>query len=439
MSELLGTAYADFLKGYELEEPASIRLHPVKGQFVQWNAAPIAWEPLGAILQQRPLFALDPAWHAGAYYVQESSSMLAAYVFKRYVQEERPMRVLDICAAPGGKSTHLLSSLDRESLLVSNEVIQKRNNILVENIQRWAYPNVVVSKNDVQDFAGLGAFFDCIIADVPCSGEGLFRRQPDAINEWSEAAVEHCVLRQKEILKAIIPALQVGGHLIYSTCTFEPAENENQVQYLVDSGEFELVMLQSDALPGVEQGFIPGTLRCWPHRTTGSGFFIALLRKIKHDDALHPFKSRHFWNWKQASMDAHKASAYFIRQQEELHILQSGDYLRLFPYRHLADLDILSSVLSIRHFGIDLGEMRKDIFLPSHGLSYSQLVHPDIPIYVASKEEALMYLRKQTLPVHDLPKGWAMVQYPGLNLGWIKHLGNRVNNYLPVEKMLRMQ
>jgi 16S rRNA C967 or C1407 C5-methylase (RsmB/RsmF family)/NOL1/NOP2/fmu family ribosome biogenesis protein len=439
MQKLLSDDFQEFRESYLLEEPSSIRLHPFKGAQVDFNGEKVPWEPSGFILPERPVYALDPAWHAGAYYVQESSSMLAGYVFRQYVKQNSPMRILDLCAAPGGKSTHLLCEVDDNSLLVSNELIQKRNNILVENIQRWGFANVVVTKNEAADFGALGPFFDCILVDAPCSGEGLFRKQPEAVKEWSELAVEQCALRQRDILQQIAPALREGGYLIYSTCTFEPSENEEQVEQLLQSGLFELIHLDATELPGVSEGCLPGTLRCWPHHTSGSGFFIALLRKTSTSKADSDYRRRPFWNWKPAGKEPLSLSEAFVQTSTDEQILQSGDYLRLFPGQHYSDLQLLSEALSIRHFGVDVGEIKKGIFTPAHGLSYGSFFHPDIPVYEVPEAEALMYLRKQSLEPRPFTKGWALLQYRGLHLGWIKHLGQRINNYLPQDKMLRMQ
>jgi 16S rRNA C967 or C1407 C5-methylase (RsmB/RsmF family)/NOL1/NOP2/fmu family ribosome biogenesis protein len=439
MRSLVNDHFREFCDSYLVEEPSSIRLHPLKGLHLEFKGETVAWEPSAVTLPERPVFALDPAWHAGAYYVQESSSMLAGYVFRQYVKQNTPMRILDLCAAPGGKSTHLLSEVDDSSLVVSNELIQKRNNILVENIQRWGFANVVVTKNETADFAALGPFFDCILVDAPCSGEGLFRKQPEAVREWSELAVEQCALRQRDILQQIAPALREGGYLIYSTCTFEPSENEEQVEQLLQSGLFELIHLDATKLPGVSEGFLPGTLRCWPHHTSGSGFFITLLRKTSTPAADSDYRRRPFWNWKPAGKEALSLSEAFVQTSTDEQILQSGDYLRLFPAQHGSDLQLLSDALSIRHFGVDVGEIKKGIFTPAHGLSCGSYVNPDIPVYEVTEAEALMYLRKQSLEPRPFTKGWALLQYRGLHLGWIKHLGQRINNYLPQDKMLRMQ
>lgn len=439
MNAILNDEFQTFCDSYLLEEPSSIRLHPIKGKNVVFEGKQVVWEPTAIILPERPVFALNPAWHAGAYYVQESSSMLAGYVFRQYVKQDTPMRVLDLCAAPGGKSTHILSEIGSDSLLVSNELIQKRNNILVENIERWGYPNVVVTKNEASDFGALGPLFDCILVDAPCSGEGLFRKQPEAVKEWSVSSVEQCSLRQKEILGQIAPALRVGGFLLYSTCTFEPKENEEQVEQLLSTGMFELIHIDAGPLPGTSEGYLSGTLRCWPHKTSGSGFFIALLRKTAHIESESDFHLRPFWNWKPANKEAKKLTEDFLQSHADDQLLQSGDFLRLFPNRHLPDLQILSDALSIRHFGINVGEIKKGLFQPSHSLSYGNCLHPDTPRYEVNESEALAYLRKQTLDPRPFPKGWAVLQYNGLNLGWIKHLGQRINNYMPQDKMLRMQ
>jgi 16S rRNA C967 or C1407 C5-methylase (RsmB/RsmF family) len=226
MSDLLGQQYADFSRSMQQPVPVSIRINPQKGSSVSGTSVP--WCSSGFYLTERPVFTLDPAFHAGAYYVQEASSMFLEQII-HVISKEKRLRVLDLCAAPGGKSTHLLSLLPPESLLVANEVIRSRASILIENLQKWGYPNAVVTSNDPRDFRKLFGFFDVILVDAPCSGEGLFRKDEEARKEWSLDAVHVCVGRQRRILEDIWPALKAGGLLIYCTCTFNERETEENL------------------------------------------------------------------------------------------------------------------------------------------------------------------------------------------------------------------
>lgn len=439
MKTLLGSAYNTFEQSLFAEEPTSIRKHPIKWKGPAPEGEQIPWEASGLQLLSRPVFALDPAWHAGAYYVQESSSMLAGYAMKNIIAELKQPRILDACAAPGGKSTHILSLLNGKGLLVTNEVVSKRNIILTENIQRWGYPNVVVTKEETSSFSGLEAYFDIIMVDAPCSGEGLFRKDPSAITEWSPEAVIQCAFRQEKILEDLIPALKPGGYLCYSTCTFEPVENEQQVQKLVESGLFELIPIDIQPFPSLSSGSIEGTVRCWPHLVNGSGFFLALLRKkASSSNSFNSNYKTKRWSWAKMQQAPSEISS-FIQSSNAMEMYQQNDLIRIFPTSLQRDLIQLSQWLHITYFGVETGEWRKGNFFPSQALAESLLLHKQVPAYALNKEMALQYLRKQTLPEPDSLNGWAIATYNELALGWLKVLKDRVNNYMPMNRLLRLQ
>ncbi|MBY0432810.1 MAG: RsmB/NOP family class I SAM-dependent RNA methyltransferase, partial [Cyclobacteriaceae bacterium] len=279
MKALLGPEFPAFCVALEAPPPVSIRLHPKKK--IAWPADPVPWADQGRYLSERPVFTLDPRLHAGAYYVQEASSLLLEQALKQSVDITQPLRVLDLCAAPGGKSTHLLSLLSGDSLLVSNEVIRSRASILAENIQKWGYSNVIVTQQDPRDFQRLTGFFDVIVTDAPCSGEGLFRKDPEAMKEWSPNNVELCSQRQRRIVNDVWPALKPGGVLIYSTCTYEEKENMEAVATLTQDFAAESVSLTLNPAWGIATLEKSGCIgyQCYPHRVKGEGFFISVLHK----------------------------------------------------------------------------------------------------------------------------------------------------------------
>src|SRR5574344_2855112 len=226
-AELFGKeSYESFLRALEEDAPVSVRLNPVKSFGFQ-EEGKVPWCEQGYYLSERPTFTFDPLFHSGCYYVQEASSMFLDAVLRHYVS--RPVRMLDLCAAPGGKSTLACSALPEGSLLVANELIRSRAQILSENLIKWGYPNCIATNNDPKDFSFLRGFFDLIIVDAPCSGEGMFRKDANALQEWSPENVDLCSKRQLRILYDIWDCLAPEGTLIYSTCTFNERENEDVV------------------------------------------------------------------------------------------------------------------------------------------------------------------------------------------------------------------
>ena len=286
--------YTELVTALESEQPVSIRLNPLKPFGFQSGESAVPWCTSGFYLKERLTFTFDPLFHAGCYYVQEASSMFVEQALRQYAGEE-PAVMLDLCAAPGGKSTHVRGILPENSLLVANEVIRNRSQILAENLTKWGHPDVVVTNSDPSDFTPLEEFFDVILTDVPCSGEGMFRKDPVAVSEWSSENVEICRQRQRRIISDIWPCLKPGGILIYSTCTYNTKENEENVRWIKD--EFGAEVLPLDV---AEDWNITGNLlqgerfpvyRFLPHKTKGEGFFLAVLRKPGAEQAFAPGKA----------------------------------------------------------------------------------------------------------------------------------------------------
>lgn len=270
----------ELLDSLQQASPSSIRINLSK-----WNKWPldserVPWCSSGFYLKTRPSFTLDPLFHSGCYYPQEASGMFIEQVFRQIVNTDRYIRVLDLCGAPGGKSIHLSSMIGPGGLLVSNEVIRSRAAVLAENIAKWGAGNTIVTQNDPSVFTGLHGFFDVILIDAPCSGEGMFR-DAVAINEWSEENTFHCSDRQKRILADVWPALDENGILIYSTCTFNPGENEENIKWLETSHQAESLELDLSEFPEITKidfqgingyGFYPGRIK-------GEGFFVSVIKK----------------------------------------------------------------------------------------------------------------------------------------------------------------
>ena len=274
----------------EIEQGAditSIRINPFKRGFSPEGLEGIAWSSLGHYLPERPVFTLDPVFHAGGYYVQEASSMYMELVRDAIEADfggsffSSNINALDLCAAPGGKSTHLVSLLGDDSILVSNEVIKSRATILADNIAKWGTDNVIVTNNDPSDFSAFEEFFHLIIVDAPCSGEGLFRKDPQAVEEWSPANVNLCAQRQQRILADIWAALKPGGYLVYSTCTYNKYENDGNLKFLQENFNASILTLSS-CTNASKSGIMltpMGGLQFIPGKVKGEGQFMAIVRK----------------------------------------------------------------------------------------------------------------------------------------------------------------
>ncbi len=416
------------------EQITSIRFNPSKKSEILNHKSKIPWSSQGYYLSERPSFTLDPLFHAGAYYVQEASSMFLEEALKQTVDLSTSIHVLDLCAAPGGKSTLIQSLISAESLLVSNEVIKTRVNILAENITKWGAANVVVTNNDAKDFQRLQNYFDVIVVDAPCSGSGLFRKDPLAIEEWSENNVELCSQRQQRILADVLPALKEDGVLIYSTCSYSEKEDEAICDWLIDEFKIESLSLSlkeewNIIETGSEKNKAAG-YRFYPDKVKGEGFFIAAFknageaseRKIKTNQKNKPEKPAAKETESARLWLANAAGFYFIKLNEELIAL---------PLFLEQQLPILQSALYIKKAGVKLGTVIRNELIPDHELALSTILAAEIPFVEVDKVTALQYLRKEEIKIESGLKGWAIIMYQGLALGWVKILPNRVNNYYP--------
>ena len=446
MRQLLGDDYEDFRKALLGEPAVSIRLNPAK-----WNAtpnyAPVPWASNAYYLPERPAFTFDPLLHAGGYYVQEASSMFVEQAIRQHLGEARV--ALDLCAAPGGKSTLLRSLLPEGCTLVSNEVMRPRAQVLAENITKWGHPRCLVTSNYPADFTSLGALFNLIVVDAPCSGEGMFRKDETAVAEWSPENVEICWKRQRDILTDIWPTLRPGGLLIYSTCTFNTEEDERNVRWMMDELGAELLPIATDAAWGITPSLtdeVTHAYRFLPGRTQGEGFFLAALRKggeaPTQDDVIQPITKRKKgkgkaspnvlppWGEKGKTWltDEH---AYTYRMMETNIVAIPSDMEQLYA--------TLSEQLHLIKAGIALAEQKGRDAIPAHELAMSTALNPEaFTRCELTYNEALRYLHREaiTLP-HDTPKGFVIVTYQGLPLGFVKNLGNRANNLYPNEWRIR--
>jgi 16S rRNA C967 or C1407 C5-methylase (RsmB/RsmF family)/NOL1/NOP2/fmu family ribosome biogenesis protein len=427
-----------FLAAHEKEVPVSVRINPLKptGQFNHLPKVP--WCGAAYYLPERISFIRDPLFHAGSYYVQEASSMFVEHVIRQSTDLSKDLRVLDLCASPGGKSTLINSLLSPNSLLVSNEVIKTRVGALAENMSKWGHANVIVSNNDPKDFTGMQAYFDLMVVDAPCSGSGLFRKQQDAIDHWSEENVVHCSQRQERILADVLPALNAGGVLIYSTCSYSPEENERMAQWLVEDCGLENIRVQLPDAPVVETQTGKGIYgyRFFPHLTSGEGFFLAAFRKTSGDTS--DAYSKKYASDKMQKGEEEIISSY-VGMHPSLRIVKQKEHFFLLNSAIEEELDYLSQHLYIRKKGTLLGEIKGKDFVPHHELALSAFISKDVAHAEVNEETALKFLKKADFRLGDeYPKGFCLIRYKGHGIGWVKNIGNRVNNYLPKEWRILM-
>lgn len=426
LSGMPGFSEKEFVEAHrELNKITSIRLNRFKPVELDFTLnSKVNWCENAYYLDERPSFTHDPLFHAGCYYVQEAGSMFLEYALKESVDLSKNLKVLDLCGSPGGKSTLVNSLITSESLLVANEVVKTRAGVLALNLSKWGTSNTVVTNNDPQKFSSLESYFDVIVVDAPCSGSGLFRKQPEAIDEWSMDNVNLCSARQKRILADILPALNEGGTLIYSTCSYSVEEDENVVQWLLQDFDLEYVPLgppKNWNIVESEYGY-----RFYPHLTQSEGFFLAVLQKKGENRAFKYSKTKEYRPNK-AEIDAISPlldlnSACFYKNGQQLHHLNEAA---------LSFISGPGSTFYLKKAGVAAGEIKGKDLVPNHELALSIAVAAEK--MNCDKENALKFLKKQNFSVDNIRSGFSLVSYKNQGLGWAKILPNRVNNYLPNE------
>lgn len=448
MTELLGPSEAEALCHAILETPAvtSIRTNPRKSAVCP-DGECVPWCTTGRYLAERPLFTSDPLFHAGAYYVQEASSMFIEQALLTI--GEMPRRVLDLCSAPGGKSTLWRSLLPDGCLLVANEPIRQRAQVLAENMTKWGHPDAVVTSAYPDEFAPLGSFFDIIAADVPCSGEGMFRKDEEARGEWSPEAVIACAKRQWTIISDVWPALRQGGYLVYSTCTFNAEEDERMVERICRELGAEVVPIAHDPAWGIVEG-TPG-YHFYPHRVKGEGIYMCLLQKTSEAPTGRSNKKD-----KKGKKSARPSASGNVKNSAAVAgwLAQSAEFKLFAPdeafvgaVRQSLYDDVIALTGTVRALtaGVLLAEARGgqpskgQKLIPQHALAMSTALAPDaFPREELDRETALAYLRREAITLSaDTPRGYVVVTFGGLPLGFVNNLGSRANNLYPEQWRIR--
>jgi 16S rRNA C967 or C1407 C5-methylase (RsmB/RsmF family)/NOL1/NOP2/fmu family ribosome biogenesis protein len=421
----LGSRLLDALQE---KSPISIRLNPHKMTPEFLLKKSVHWCEHAWYLDERPNYTLDPLFHSGSYYPQEAGSMVLDYVLRSLCLPKEPI-ILDLCAAPGGKSTLISSFLDDRGLLVSNEIHPQRASILRENLTKWGCHNALITNNNPSDFERLPDFFDVMVIDAPCSGEGMFRKDRKTRTEWSQSNVRACAKRQKEIIESTWHTLKSGGYLIYSTCTFNRIENEDMMQWAIEKYEATPIALDVPRSISIDRRGLGWY--CIPGVSESEGFYISVLQKT---EAKTHAKRKTYSNLKkiESSKEINELieidRSVLIRREEWIYAIPEGIEEQMLH---------IQSQLKILKFGVAVGKMAKKGLVPSEELPYSKLVRRNaIRSHELTRLQALSYLKGESFTI-SAENGWCLVTYRGQALGWIKQLDLRFNNFYPKEWRIR--
>jgi NOL1/NOP2/sun family putative RNA methylase len=442
MRQMLGEEYPAFLESYDMPRAQALRVNPLKGTcegFQKWAPfalEPVAWEPCGFYYEAQDTPGKHPCHEAGVYYIQEPSAMAPA----AYLDAQPGEKILDLCAAPGGKSTQIAAAMRGQGLLVSNEIHPARAKILSENIERMGIRNCLVTNESPQALAGIfKSYFNRIMVDAPCSGEGMFRKNEEAAGEWSPENVLLCADRQLEILSCAASMLRPGGRIVYSTCTFAPEENEGVVsRFLRNYPEFSIC--ETKKYEGMASGRaewtehpaegLEHTIRLFPHKLRGEGHFLAVLQKA---GSVPEDYSGFCANGVEKGMQRRDAKEYFAFQEQFLKVDFDGNLLRFGEQLYLAppEMPALKQIRVLRP-GLHLGTLKKNRFEPSHALALA--LKPQDVRYAwgldSDGPQVRAYLNGLTLQA-DGEKGWYLITVDGYSLGWGKLAGGVMKNHYP--------
>jgi 16S rRNA C967 or C1407 C5-methylase (RsmB/RsmF family)/NOL1/NOP2/fmu family ribosome biogenesis protein len=431
--------FEKMLVAIQKEAKTSVRLNPKKSfnPTILPIEKKIDWADNGYFLSTRPSFTNDPLFHAGAYYPQEASSMFLEFVLKSLFPEKASVKALDLCAAPGGKSGILVDFFGAESFIMSNEVIGSRAGILHQNMSKWGRTNTHVSNNDPKAFAKIKPFFDLVVIDAPCSGEGLFRKDPKAMHEWSLENVNLCSLRQRRILADVLPALKEDGFIIYSTCTFNNNENIDNLKYFCDEFDLESVSIENTPeyifkkqCKAKDNSAIEG-YHFLPHLVEGEGFFIGILKKKNHKNTLHQEAFKH--HKKQQNNKPIKFTLPFDFNNDKYTLEIKNEFVVTYLKSQEEDILYLKKFLNVIKSGLLLGEIKGKDFIPSQELALSVDFSEKYPSKEIDYEQAQAYLRKANFNLNqqENEKGFYLIKYQNHALGFVKLIPRRFNNLYP--------
>ncbi len=438
------------------EQVVSVHFNPEKSLLTldKWNevfidppfelSGRIEWAPDAYYLSSRPSFTLDPFFHAGCYYVQEASGMFLAFAIKQVLDLTKNYKILDLCAAPGGKSTMIQSIISSGSLLVSNEVIKSRVPVLNQNMTKWGNSNGIVSNNDPAHFKQVRGFFDLVLIDAPCSGSGLFRKDPETAAGWSPDLVKLCSQRQQRILADAWDCLKEDGYLIYSTCSYSKEENEDILDSVFRQFSCESVPLFPDPNWNIVETVsdLAGArgYRFYPDKIRGEGFFLSVIQKKETVDSDKINRPGWAYKTKQYPAGISKSAGELIKtwiKDDSVQFLTIGDAIHVMQSGMLPDFQMLKNSLYLKKAGVRVGNEGEDDWIPDHEMALANFLNKDCPALDLDKAEALRYLRGEPVEFEKNARGWRVVSFLGHRLGWAKLLNTRMNNYYPKSWRIR--
>ena len=436
MRKQLGAEEAERLfEALDSVSPVAVRLNPAKcGDEGVWSDGEvIEWSANGRKLKERPSFTLDTAFHAGAYYVQEAASQFIDYIISG--EELQGKRVLDMCAAPGGKSTIYSTAVGIDGLVVATEYVRTRANVLADNVRKWGMGNVLVTNNAPEHIAQFEGWFDLVAVDAPCSGEGMFRKEEVAREDWSEDAVKMCAARQLSIVREAWQSLKEGGLFIYSTCTFNDDEDEGVLESFIDEmGEvFEPSRkIEVDEKWGVVVGEVGAfqTFRFFPHKTDSEGLFVAVARKAESATQRTPKARKKVMQ--EVDKTSRKELSRWLQESDKYTYAMVADTIYAYRTEQFKAVQALSEGLTAIYSGVAMGQIFKGKLKPDWALSqYVDLERKAVAVVELTEEDALNYLRKRDIAVGDMVDGMNLVTHNGRALGFAKRVGMRSNNLYP--------
>ncbi|MBQ2424710.1 MAG: rRNA cytosine-C5-methylase [Alistipes sp.] len=434
MRSQLGEDAQRLFEALDGPSPVSVRLNPYKWQGAEFGEA-VPWCEWGRYLDSRPQFTLDIPFTAGGYYVQEAGSQFIAHILKREGIDSG--KIIDMCAAPGGKTTLYSAAVGSRGLVLANEYVRNRANILADNVRKWGLGNVVVTNNDPQHIAAFEQWADVVAVDAPCSGEGMFRKDETARAEWTEQSVDMCAARQMDILTQAWKSLKAGGLLIYSTCTFNRREDEGVLEQMIAQWGEEIEPSADIAVP--EQWriecFKVGDFQCFrffPHRTKSEGFFVAVARKRADVGGRSTTPKPRKKIMIDAPKDAVKELSRWVVDSQTLRFAQVADSFYAYPAEYFETIRSLANNLTVIYSGVEMGQIFKGKLKPEWSLSQSVWYNRDVvPSVDVDLETALDYLRKRDVEATLFTEGINLVCSVGYALGFVKRIGARVNNGYP--------